>query len=474
MTSNVYERIATAITRRRGARLVALVVPEGTPVYLSIEMVVPQLEGRGVRLRHVRFDPDAQLAELVELEGSARSDDADDTETLLIHGFESVPLARTQAFFRRSNFTRARLAKLSIAVLLTVGSETWSWLVMELPDLVRWTDGPFLLPAIETPPHPLVGLPWPRAHLGVPIPEELDRPLDRERGVDVFGPALDALEHERLIVLGGPPGVGVSHLAVRLEAEMRSKGRTTAWPPNVHDVDGQPMVGDRSMVPSADVPFPKTLSWQPFERWLDAQSADVIIVPRAFADQGRARLTKLRRCGIVLSSTTSALGSEAGFALPIYVPPVRVETGSEPEPVPYELGVTLLQDALETRARLLGHCITRALTPPALRFLVLASGGVPSLLWRLACETSRRAALEAQLPAPDSIARVVALDMGTKWLQLFRSQAGRVSHPSMRRRSLRRREEDEGLRQVLFIDHRTVRHHHPLVRLAAGGARETR
>lgn len=432
-----------------------------------MESLVPQLEGRGVRLHHVRFDPSGDLAELVASEGEGEG--ADLPDVVLVHGFESVPRARAQAFLRRSNFTRARLAKTSRAVLLVVGSDTWAWLMMELPDLVRWADGPFVLPAVQSPPHPLVGLPSLRAHLGVPIPPLLDQPLHHERGVDPMANALAALEQGRLVVLGGPPGVGVSHLATKIEHEARARGWTTTWPPNVTRVNGLPMVGDHAMIPNADVPFPKMFSpGQPFGRWLDYHRADIVIVPKVFADEGIAKLSKQRRSGVILSSTSAALAPESGFVMPVYVPPVRVESGAETELSVHEPGVSVLEEALDARARMLHRTLASALTKEALRFLILASGGVPSLLWHLATETSRRGALDGVLPASEQTARVVALDMAFTWLEKFRSVGSRSPTPNMRRRSLRRREEDEGLRQVLIIDGMLERIRHPLVRLASG------
>jgi len=189
-----------------------------------------------------------------------------------------------------------------------------------------------------------------------------------------------------------------------------------------------------------------------FEEWLRNQRADIIIIPRPIADEGITTLTTQGRSGLVLSTTSSALAQQSSVVLPVYLPPVRVEL-SENEP--HEPGIELLVEATEARARLLGSDLASALSDQALRFLVLASGGVPAILWELTMETSRRAGLQGVLPAPLELARIVAIDVGQAWLQRFRDMELRLS----------RREENEGLQQVLIVDKRLVRLRHPLLRL---------
>ncbi|MBL4686537.1 MAG: hypothetical protein JKY37_18220 [Nannocystaceae bacterium] len=250
---------------------------------------------------------------------------------------------------------------------------------------------------------------------------------------------------------------------------------STVWPPNAHVVNGRPLVADRALVPDAEVPSPKQfLFGQPYREWVDAQTADVVLVKhRAFQQDALAKFREAPRRGVVVSTTSNALAEESANLLPVYVPPVRVELGDDGAEIePNEPGIELLANGLHDRARLIGTDLGEVLRAETLRFLVVASGGIPAILWLSASETSRRSALAGLLPAPLDLARVVALDAARNWQLRFEQAGSRPDATTRRRtrRALRAREEDAGRLQVLIIDKRIVRRRHPLVRIAEGRA----
>ena len=389
---------------------------------------------------------------------------------VLVHGFEAMPRAEVHRFFRRSNFMRGRLARAGQTVLVIVEADTWSWLVKEVPDLVRWADGPFLLPALAHGPHPLAGLRALRVEFGQPTPTGLDCPLDEHRGVDPVAGALEAIKRGRSVLLGGPPGVGVRHTAVRVERHLSKAGMTVTWPPNTVMLNGRAAVGTRRTVSDPDVPFGKSLDApRPFGSWAREQHADVIVVPRPFAEGAAQVIAELGKRALILTSTSDvhARTTSSSFE-PVYVPPVRVERAIEPAPeTPFEPGMDSLRNALQERARAAGSSIDAALTSDARDFLIWASGGIPGVLWVLAEETSRRAALSEALPATLESARLVAADIGNAWEAGFRRRkvSGRT-----RRRTLRDRRENEGIVEILYVSKSVTRVLHPLIRMAGESA----
>lgn len=415
MNDAVYRRIALSLAQRGKARLTVALVPGGTPFALAREKLITHMLGRGIDLELARIDVDGDLAETLRTAKPAGKG------AVLAYGLETVPRAEAEGYLRRSNFARARLVDVPVNALLVIDEAMWSWMAMELPDLVRWADGPFVLPALARSPHPLHLLPQMIPRVGYPLDPRLDIDLEEARGVQVREEIAAALARSSIVTLGGHRGVGVWHTMATTAMELASSGTTIAWPPNLSIIDGRAMVGGRTEVTDPEVPPFETCDVKPFARWLEDQTADVVFVPRPWS-AGATSLLRAKGIAAVVAAPTSAVvgGAEAPFLERIYLPPVRVE---DRDGATLDAGVTSMVAALSARVDILGTQLDAVMTEEAARLLARLSGGLPGFLWVLAEKASARAAGGDGFPFTATVAELAVVDEGRKWLSDLRKLA---------------------------------------------------
>lgn len=396
MIEAAYDRIAAAIRHGRGSRLIAVLVPPEIPLIPAAEKLRSHLLGRGIMVRPVRLARHASLLEAVE------EVDPRPSEVVIVYGLEALSQSAREAFLRTSSFARTRLQGSPVAVILVLGTETWSWLGMELPDLARWADGPFLV----SDGGKGIDLRAPRPRLGRTPIVDSSVVLDDCRNVDIQTVINDWIDRRGLLIIGGPRGVGVTHLAVRLEARLSKQGKITACTENPSLVNGVPVVGGSDLVGDPDVPLPK--SWTPLrlEDWLSGHRDEIVFVSREFWPIVPISMTaRTGMTGVVLGPSSAAIQPSVGARL--YVPPVQVieVDGSE-----HARGINRMVDAvLDDAAHQLQFPIETFLPRDLLSTLAYGSGGLPGVLWSLIIQTLQRA-LRIGSPAvtPEIIEGVVS------------------------------------------------------------------
>lgn len=375
MTEVAHDRIAAALRYGRGARLVAVLVPPSIPLLTATSELRRYLRWRGIDTHPVRVEAHTDLLESVETAVESKPSDV-----LVVHGLEALSKTDREAYLRASSFARSRLRALSASIVLVLGTDTWSWLGMELPDLARWVDGPFVLADVG-------GQPGPR-HLQLPFGRQLVGPdrhvLDRHRGVDVSMEAW--IGRGGILVVGGPPGVGVTSLALWAETRCKELGEEIAWTEGGHIIDGVPMVGESSSA--------RTLS-----DWLDQHERQRVIVERAIAEGAPQAIKNRRMTGLILGSTRMALGRPMSGIDQLYIPPVQVV---DLEGGPHDPGIEVITQAMRLDLQQHLDFDLDALVPGSLLpTLGYASGGLPGLLWQLVAELEhrvRRLGFEAATP----------------------------------------------------------------------------
>lgn len=378
MIETAYDRIVAAIRHGHGARLIAVLVPAEIPLIPATEKLRSHLLGRGVKVRSIRIDRHASLVEAIE------AVDPEPSEAVIVYGLEALPEATRESFLRSSSFARSRLQRSPVAVILVLGTETWSWLGMELPDLARWADGPFIVSdggqGVDLrPPHPKLGR------------ETLVQSaviLDADRNVDIQGPIDDWLMRGGILSIGGPSGAGVTHLAVRIEARLVALGKRPACAGNVHYVNGIPRVGGPENVDDPEVPWPKQWGMsKTLDDWLEQHKEEIVFIARPFWHPARASMMARKGiAGVVLGPSSSAL-VQPHVGVQLYVPPVQVVESNGTE---CSRGIARMVDAIVSDANQLQFDL-ETLVPRELLFtLAYASGGLPGLLWSLIIQTLRR------------------------------------------------------------------------------------
>lgn len=139
-----YDRIASAIRLSGGSYLSAVLIPPGIQVPEATEELRSQLLHLGVQAHPILLSGHANML------GSVwATTPSSPSRTFIIHGVETLGRADREAFLRASSFARDRLREASVAIILVLATETWSWLGLQLPDLARWVDGPFLMTSGE-------------------------------------------------------------------------------------------------------------------------------------------------------------------------------------------------------------------------------------------------------------------------------------------------------------------------------------
>ena len=139
-----YDRIASAIRLSGGSHLSAVLIPPSIHVSEATEELRSQLLHRGVRAHPIQISGHASILESVEAATASPP-----SRTFIIYGLETLRRADREAYLRASSFARERLREAANAVILVLTTETWSWLGLQLPDLARWVDGPFLMTCSE-------------------------------------------------------------------------------------------------------------------------------------------------------------------------------------------------------------------------------------------------------------------------------------------------------------------------------------
>lgn len=135
-----YDRITSAIRLSGRSYLSAVLVPPSIQVSVATEELRSQLLHRGVQAHPIPLSGHANILESIEA-----ATPSPPSRTFIIHGLETLRRTDREAYLRASSFARERLREASNAIILVLATETWSWLGLDLPDLARWVDGPFLM-----------------------------------------------------------------------------------------------------------------------------------------------------------------------------------------------------------------------------------------------------------------------------------------------------------------------------------------
>lgn len=399
MIEAAYDRIVAAIRHGNGARLIAVLVPAEIPLIPATEKLRSHLLGRGVKVRSIRIDRHASLVEAIE------AADPEPSEAVIVYGLEALPEATRESFLRSSSFARSRLQSVPVAVILVLGTETWSWLGMELPDLARWADGPFIVSDRGQG----VDLRPPRPTLGRETLAQSAVILDDDRNVDIQGPVDEWLLRGGILSIGGPSGAGVTHLAVRIEARLVALGKRPACAGNVHYVNGMPRVGGPENVNDPEVPWPKQWGMSTkLEDWLEQHKEEIVFIARPFWHPARASMMARKGItGVVLGPSSSAL-AQPHVGVQLYVPPVQVVESDGTE---CARGIARMVDAIVADANQLQFDL-KTLVPRELLFtLAYASGGLPGLLWSLIIQTLRRSLRIGLTVANQRLVETIILDV---------------------------------------------------------------
>ncbi len=320
---------------------------------------------------------------------------------IVASGLETASGSESRDYLRRTSFRRSTLSQLPCPVILVLSEATWAWLALELPDLVRWFDGPFVAPV----PEKRSSLQHSRPFVGYPIPPSEDVALDGLRGLAT--PMSEHLEEaeSRLVVLGGPPGVGLTHFAARLQQERASRAARTVWPPGVSWINGQKRVSPLNTAVGPETAL-KTLGASPTIReWLEEAESDAfLIVPRGWLpDAGIAWLAELRG-GIVLGTAQQGLSTSIGRARTVYIPPVYLHGDNDLA----ECGRVAMTSVLSARIRAAGFDQDSLITSGALARIAQLSGGVPGIAIELLSNCHETA---DRLPIDEEDVRHRALDL---------------------------------------------------------------
>lgn len=138
-----YDRIAAAMRLSVGSYLGAVLTPPSIQVPVATEELRCQLCHLGVQAHPILLSGHANM------ESVGATTPSPPSHTFIIHGLETLRRADREAYLRASSFARDRLREASNAIILVLATETWSWLGLQLPDLARWVDGPFLMTSGE-------------------------------------------------------------------------------------------------------------------------------------------------------------------------------------------------------------------------------------------------------------------------------------------------------------------------------------
>ena len=365
----IFDQIHARLSRGSASDVVVVLVPTGASAPLVRKRVVSELRVRDVPVHMVALDSASDLvADLSVLDGEGG--------VALASGLEDVADSGVQDYLRRTSFRRSTLSKLTQRVVLVLPQRVWAWLARELPDLARWVVGPFVAPVSKTGRVLMAS----RAEVGLPIPPSEDVDLDPLRGMATPLDELLAQAEERLVVLGGPLGVGLTHIAARLQQEQSSSGRRSEWPPGPIVINGKRMVAPLSLAVGADTRFPKFLPGFPnypnIREWLEAVDENAfLIVTRGWLPNEGIEWLSTRRAGLVLGTAQQGLMRALGRASVHYVPPVFVEGDGA---VAKE-GRSALAKVLTQRVEASGLRHEKVASNPVFRRIAALSGGVPGI-----------------------------------------------------------------------------------------------
>jgi hypothetical protein len=429
MNEAAYDRIAAAIKRSRGSQLIAVVVPVTIPLLTVTRRLQSSLLRRGVDARCFRIRGHADVLEPIETELGS-----DTPGAIVIHGLEAMPAIERESFLRATSFARSRLRRIPVPIVLVLGEETWSWLGLELPDLARWMDGPFAMAGddgtgVVGPLH--VGS-WRELLLRAPALLDEHRNVDVDRSIDAW------IDRGGVLAVGGPPGVGITGIAMHIRTRLAAMGKPTSW---TNEARCKPLRLDD---------------------WLERHRGDIVIIDRELSDSAQAAVQRRGMSGVVLGSTRMALESPGKGVTQLYVPPVQVvEADGGPHPAGIAVMVRRIRFEVELQ---LGVDIDSLLTIEQLETFGHACGGLPGLMWRLVAHAEHRSR-RLGLPSADAeLVRAVIIDTAkTSIAPVAEEDVERAVHHDLLDFEL------EARGAVLFyvIDGRLRTLRHPLLTLAS-------
>jgi hypothetical protein len=435
MIHAAYERIASAIEHSRGSQLIAVVVPANIPLLTATSQLQSSLFRQGIDVRCLQIRGQSDLLELVEAQL-----DATPPRAVIVHGLEGMPLTERESFLRATSFARSRLRSVPVPIILVLGEETWSLLGMELPDLARWIHGPFTMKDEDgdagTAPRPLHIKPVPEILLKVSLPPDEHRNVDLDSAVEAW------IERSGILVVGGPPGVGITSVAVRARERLRAAGRGTAW--------------TSDELASKDGPKPLQL-----DSWLEEHRDSIVIIDRELADTACPAVQRRGMNALVLGSSRMALERPEPGITQLYVPPIQVV---EVDGSPFPPGLSAVVRRIRSDVKLqLDIDVDAFLTSDQLELLGLASGGLPGLMWRLVADVEHRSR-RLGFPGTDpTLIRTSIIDMSEALIAPFLEEEVELA---IRHDLLDFELEARGAVLFYVIDGRLRTIRHPLLALA--------
>ncbi len=361
---SVFDQIAAHVSRV-DSLVVVVIAPRGASIPLVRKRVVSEFRVRDVLVTTLAVDPALDLVSDVQ--------SIDRGSVVLASGLETASEADVREYLRRTSFRRSTLSRLDRRVILVLPEAVWGWVARELPDLARWLAGPFVAP-IPARARLLMAS---RAEVGLPVPPSEHVELDPLRGLST--PVTEMLQEaeRKLVVMGGARGVGLTHMAARLQQERASAGQRCVWPPGVTYINGKKRVAPLVLATDMETGFPKVLPRCPTIReWLEEADEDAfLIVTRGWLPNEAIEWLARRRSGLVLGNAQQGLEKAIGKAVVHYLPPVVVHSQGEAG----DAGRRALAAVLERRILASGFLVEEVATGAALDRIAYLSGGNPGI-----------------------------------------------------------------------------------------------
>lgn len=381
MIEAAYDRIAAAIRHSRGSQLIAVVVRVQMPLITATSELQSSLLRRGTATKCLQIRAHHDLLEPIDSSSDSGS------QVFIVHGLEGMPSEERESFLRATSFARSRLRTMPVPIILVLGEETWSWLGMELPDLARWMHGPFVMGDDEH-----AGATRSSLHIKPALRLLADVPflLDEERNVEI-DPTLDAwIDRGGVLLVGGPPGVGITSIAARARDRLEATGVKTAWTNEGLGAEK----GERVLR---------------LDEWIEQHRDEVLIVDREFSALAAGALQRQGLRGLVLGSSLAALGKPEKGVMKLYVPPVQVV---EADGAPHSSGVAIMVKRIRYElGQQLDIDIDSLMTLEQLELLGQACGGLPGLMWRLVADAEHRTRRIGLSNVDSPLIRAVVIDM---------------------------------------------------------------